>query len=34
MIKNPIKSLTAKYAVTVMGALSLLMLSFGYASAF
>lgn len=34
MIKNPIKSLTAKYAVIVMGALSLLMLSFGYASAF
>ncbi len=34
MIKNPIKSLIAKYTVAVMGALSVLMLSFGYVSAF
>lgn len=30
----PIKNLTAKYAVAVMGAIALLMLSFGYAAAF
>jgi hypothetical protein len=34
MIQNPIKSITAKYAVAVMGAISLLLLAFGYASAF
>lgn len=34
MIQIPIKSLTAKYVVAVMGALSLLLLSFGYTSAF
>lgn len=34
MIQNPIKSITAKYVVAVMGAVSLLLLTFGYASAF
>lgn len=30
----PIKNLAAKYAIAVMGAVALLMLSFGYVSAF
>jgi hypothetical protein len=34
MIQLPIKNLVAKYAVTVMGAIALLLFSFGYASAF
>lgn len=34
MIQIPIKSLTAKYVVAVMGAIALLMLSFGFTSAF